>query len=79
MLPRRPFPSRLMRGTLEGTMIRPKIETKSRAVTPRTKQSKSIVKRKAVVAVATPKAACADEERERVVLAVHPEPEDAAS
>lgn len=78
MLPSRPFPSRLMRGTLEGTMIRPKIETKSRAVTPRTKQSKSIVKRKAV-AVAPPKAACADEERERVVLAVHPEPEDAAS
>lgn len=28
-------------------MIRPKIVTKSRAVTPRTKQSKSIVKRKA--------------------------------
>jgi hypothetical protein len=67
-----------MRGTLEGNMIRPKIETKSRAVTPRTKQSKSIVKRKAV-SVATPPPARADEERELVVLAVHPEPEDAAS
>ncbi len=55
-------------------MIRQKMVSKSRAVTPRTKPSKNITKRK------SPKPARAnDEARERVVLTIHPEPEDSTS